>query len=308
MNKKTLALCCAAFVLLFSTGCTSGKRTVVLFDPPTLHIQSWVDAPFEGDHLPLAAYEIVTHTNVSTGVAAVELSINDAVVLTTKPDAAPTLAVVRYTWTPTAEGLYLIAVRGQDAEGTWGDKSDVQFLVEKTKTVILQPISVPVIPEIIQVQPAIKVGPSFGEQTLSTDAFYYRGTGCGAMSVTVDVQAADPEGVASVALWYRLQDKSSTGLTDWTELPMVRQPSRSSTTSVWSVEMASDAMTSYTSYETAWVELYSASLDGEGTRSQSGTSRTDLTLAACHTSAGIEPVIIPARPIKIFTIPQEIIR
>lgn len=88
------------------------------------HPQAWIDAPLNESYLPLDPYEIVYHISGQESIAKGELSINDQVVETlSNPDSSKKLATLKYLWTPTEPGTYLLSVRAQSADGTWGPEA-----------------------------------------------------------------------------------------------------------------------------------------------------------------------------------------
>ena len=89
--------------------------------------QSWVDAPLDGMHLPLAPYELVGHASDPGGISQIEFSVNGSL-LATVPGAGG-LFSARQAWSPAAPGEYRIQVRGMNSAGTWSEYAEVHVTV-----------------------------------------------------------------------------------------------------------------------------------------------------------------------------------
>ena len=305
MNTRLSAFAAIIMLLAVFSGCTRAATTNKFVDETS--IRSWVDAPLEGEKLEAVPYEIVTHTNVPSGVFVVEIVINGAVVQTEAPDAMPTLAAVRYNWSPTVEGTYTIGVRGQDADGKWGDTSEVTVTVAAKTAVIMPPLSTAIIPDIpsVPVTAPVATGPVISDQTLSTDIIYYRGTGCGSLSADISVQATGGNGIMVVELKYRLQDKNTSQSSEWSVVNMQHPSEGRDKDLIWTTQLTADDIPGYASYSEAWVEMYFYAIDTQLHTSQTETSTQDLSLSACHTNQTTPPVIIRTQPIKLFDIQQD---
>lgn len=115
---------------LFISACGGGTATPT----PASDIQSipktWIDAPLEGTTLPLGEIEITSHTTDLSGIARVELSVNNQIIRTDEnPASSRSLFVLSQKWTPSQPGDYLVQVRGQNTGGTWSDYAGVNIKV-----------------------------------------------------------------------------------------------------------------------------------------------------------------------------------
>jgi len=91
---------------------------------------AWIDAPLEGTTFSMGEIEIISHTQDLTGIARVELSVNNQVIRTDEnPDSSLSLFVIKQPWTPSQPGDYLIQVRGQTTGGTWSNYASVNIKV-----------------------------------------------------------------------------------------------------------------------------------------------------------------------------------
>jgi hypothetical protein len=83
--------------------------------------RAWIDAPLDGSHLPLAAYELVYHGSDPAGVTQMEIDVNGQVLAgAPNPNPARHLVTQRYTWQPPAPGNYTLRARAQNTAGAWG--------------------------------------------------------------------------------------------------------------------------------------------------------------------------------------------
>lgn len=136
MNKY-IVLMFTLFLLLFSgcnpTGQEESDQAYIVGDSQP---QAWIDAPLNESYLPLDPYEIVYHISDQESIATGELSINDQVVESlSNPDSSKKLATLKYLWTPTEPGTYLLSVRAQGTDGTWGTEAQsVVYIGEVTDT------------------------------------------------------------------------------------------------------------------------------------------------------------------------------
>ncbi len=102
-------------------------------DSPTPEINgkitTWLDAPLDGDQLPLAAYEIVLHANAPAGLKGVELQINQETIPLADLPVGRAMSEIRYTWVPAAPGVYTIRARTIDQNNQQDEGSTVQIEV-----------------------------------------------------------------------------------------------------------------------------------------------------------------------------------
>lgn len=117
----TLLICLALL-----TACTGTATPIASATGP----QAWIDSPLDGSSLPLGDVQVISHSSDASGIAQVELSVNGTVVRTDLvPASGPALTLMDQTWTPTAPGNYLIAVRAQNKAGAWSSLASVTVTV-----------------------------------------------------------------------------------------------------------------------------------------------------------------------------------
>lgn len=224
--------------------------------PPVFGPQVWIDAPLPGAHLPLVPYDVISHANSPSGVAAFELSVNGQVLKTdtlNPPEYGQTLAHIAQNWAPAAPGTYLIGVRASDVAGSWGGPAEVRVTVgeEPTVTPTLTPTPTP------------EAGLS--EPEYSADIFFYgRAPGiagrssCEPDQITIMTMAADPR-ITSVALFFRLADTDSSDRTEWTALAMNPQGGGE-----YSRTLMSSGIPGYDSLGEAYLQVQLVASDGTG--------------------------------------------
>lgn len=110
--------------------------------------RAWIDAPESGTLLPLAPVEVISHATDPGGIAEVELSANGAVISSDAVTETTALITMRQTWTPAADGVYLLSIRAQSKSGVWSPVASVEVTVgegdaaptqEATDEVITEP-------------------------------------------------------------------------------------------------------------------------------------------------------------------------
>jgi hypothetical protein len=228
MKKRILfTTLCVALVL---AGCNPSQpqSTQVGYLAPMGEPQAWIDAPLNESRLPLAPYQVVFHITDSQKVMKGELLINDQVVFTTpNPDPANKLFTIKYMWDPGAPGRYVLGVRAQNGEGTWGPVTEsVVFISEATATplVELTPTLAPTImmsptetvtPTLTPtetVTPTLAPTPGFANLNIEPDLVYYGY--CSPFEALVSAEASDPAGITAVVVFYRLKDENG-NTTEW---------------------------------------------------------------------------------------------
>ncbi len=171
--------------------------------------QTWIDAPLDNMHIPLAPYEVVFHATDSSGITQVELSINGQIVaLLAQPQLGGILVTVKYAWSPALPGEYLLQARTRNAGGTWSAVAAARVWVgEITPTPVIT---------ITPTVPAVSV--SFGQPVLSTNVFEYA-YDCIAdpeqVTIKVDFSASAPG--FEVYFFYRLRNLSTNAQTAWND-------------------------------------------------------------------------------------------
>jgi hypothetical protein len=239
MNSKLRII-----LILVSMGIVSCNKSVPVRPTPPFN-QTWIDAPLHESTLPLGTHTIAYHAAGDPGIEAFEVRVDGVVIdtiapLTTGPGGTPmgTLFYGESSWTPSGPGTYLVAVRSRNSGGPFGAPVQVQVTVESD--VQLQVVTPPALVTATQpgdlglelitptttstVTPTTTPTPTqtdagFPEPEFSSDTFYYRGTSCGPVDVTIQIDIDDPD-VYSVVLFHRLRDADSGETTAWTDVPM----------------------------------------------------------------------------------------
>lgn len=138
---RFLTLTLLSVVFIFTSACAGGTAT----PEPTSDIQSvpkaWIDSPLDGMTFTLEEIQIISHTTDLTGIARVELSVNNQVVrVDENPASSQSLFVISQPWTPTQPGQYLLQVRGQTTNGTWSNYATVTInIIAPTATPAFTP-------------------------------------------------------------------------------------------------------------------------------------------------------------------------
>jgi len=120
--------------------------------------------------------------------------------------------------------------------------------------------------------------PSFGAPTVSTNQFYYLHSRCGSEQVTVGISVTDPDGIASVEMYYRLSNKGlPSGTTSTASHPM------SLVRGGWSITINSESdIPGYSTYPSgAWFQFWMIAKDTKGMQSQSPLYGNMVTLTVC---------------------------
>lgn len=86
--------------------------------------QAWFDSPLSGSTLPLGPVEVISHFSDSSGVAEIQLLVNDEMVDDGKPSSPTTegesLVSDKRDWTPDAPGEYTLKIRALGNNNSWG--------------------------------------------------------------------------------------------------------------------------------------------------------------------------------------------
>jgi hypothetical protein len=97
---------------------------------PAVAPRSWIDDPLHGTHTSPGSIAVLAHAADPDGVAALELTVNAAVVATTAVTPATPLAQTVMTWTATTPGTAFLRVRARDTTGAWGAAAQVTIVVD----------------------------------------------------------------------------------------------------------------------------------------------------------------------------------
>ena len=174
---------------------------------------TWIDAPLDQMHIPLAPYEVVFHASDDAAIAQVGLTINDQPAgLPPAAGAGKNLVTMRFMWSPAAPGQYVLRARSQSLDGNWSGEAQVTVWVgDVTPTPTVTPTgTVTVTPT---TTPAGDLSVSF--LGASTDKFYFGDKACGPVDVMLEAQVSDTQQIRDVLLFFKLRDIDSGKYTDW---------------------------------------------------------------------------------------------
>ncbi len=118
---------------------------------------------------------------------------------------------------------------------------------------------------------------SFFKLAIKPNHIYYRGTGCGDHQAQFQVQVADPNKIAGVWLFIRLQDKKGGETTGWSEA-LVMTPMGSGW---YSYMLLSEAIPDFTKFADAIIQYQFVAYDKSFARVAASDVYLDVELSAC---------------------------
>jgi hypothetical protein len=236
--------------------------------------QCWIDAPLDGSSIPNKSYEIVAHSGSPDKVSLTEFSINDKVLATIR-NQANNLVLSRQAWLPEKSGEYVIKARCQDTKAMWSNYAQARVTVGD-KTPELPNLILPMRPNL----PLLRVkGSQLFNLSVSTDHFYYRGTGCGTKQLTISIDISDSSGVDSAVLYYRLADQKTGATTTWSTLPMSGTGGSSGR---WSRTINSESdIPGFSGYANSWFQFHIEAKNKAGIKTDSEIYYQKVSLSAC---------------------------
>jgi hypothetical protein len=186
--------------------------------------QAWIDSPLDASVLPLAPVVVISHSSDLGGIVNVELSVDNAVLLTSpNPNASQTLVTLQQPWNPAAPGTYHLRVRAQNSAGLWSGYAVALVVIKGNPpgpSLVASPTPTPAVAPTPTSTPGststLTSEVLFGTPDLSSDHFYYHKNGCGPTQVTFTIQALNGN-VADVLLFYHLRDQTTGEATDWNQ-------------------------------------------------------------------------------------------
>lgn len=209
-------------ISLILAGCSQAKVDLAPAGDPA----AWIDAPLDGMRLPLSPYDIVFHITDDSPVTLGEVSINGNLAAQIAVNGVENMATLRYVWTPSSTGKFIIEARGQNSEGAWSAPARVQVEVgEPTPTITLTPTATPTLtptptPTLTPTAtptstPTATKTPLPGPAPISfnnvhpntTQIFFYRDT-CGRKEVDLYATLPLASKVSSMTVNFRLVDRN----------------------------------------------------------------------------------------------------
>ena len=210
MNKRQLSLLAGGFMFFVVIACSiPGVRVGT-----SAEVNVGIESPNSGDSFPLGPVMIVYSASSSDGIAEVELSVNDAVVMSVD-EINQSIIVSEYTWTPLASGEYTIRVRARSSEGVWSDYKQVNITIESTPAPTATVAVTAAVPTVTP-EPGPTPDP-FRIFDVKADrfTFYYGDDDCGPNEITITAKVNFPNQVQGLVLFTRFADQESFEMTNW---------------------------------------------------------------------------------------------
>lgn len=308
--QKMLAVL-AAFLLTVLSGCNvPAARTVQTSSNPAFGTTAWLDAPLDGDVLPLAPYKLVWHASDDAGISESELSINNSVVqIFPSPEGAGKLVTFEYDWSPSQPGEYVLTVRGKNTSGGWSEPSTAIVFVGEftfTPTITVTPSLTPT-PTLTET-PTLTATPSQTDTPTATmtltrtptssipliqflnpgsnvSTVYVYGSGCGKKAVDVRVTIPKSSKVEKVSVKFRLSKSDGSQSTNWISTLMYIE---SGETWLASMSPESSFMTAdrnnvndFRQYLNGRVEYQFSAVNMAGTNTVSSPIFSNVTIQTC---------------------------
>ena len=173
---------------------------------------TWIDSPLDGSQLTLSPYLITLHANAASGLAEVNLFINDELVANipvTKSVAYMT--TIHQAWEPSKPGIYKIYAQAKDLNGEIGEGESIQ--VE-----ILAPDST-IISMTPTLTPTPTSSPTPAPSGLLTDLSFDPNKAfwgiCGINQIEFSARVANPERIKNLFLFIKLKEIEGNKQTAW---------------------------------------------------------------------------------------------
>ena len=118
--------------------------------------------------------------------------------------------------------------------------------------------------------------PALGKPAFSARTFYWGAAACGPEQVTINVNASDPHGIASVQIYFRLASQSGNKKTDFMPLTM------NLVDTAWTRTINSWDIPGYDSSTLPWwLQFYFTATDNYGVQTRSSTYGNKIMLSSC---------------------------
>lgn len=225
MKKGTLILL-SLLITISLAGCGGDGITISLggseqaSNQQTYPLQAFIDTPVSGSTLAMGPIDIGYHATAQDGVAAVELSVDGAVVSNlVTPDSKQPLVALKYTWQPAVSGTHVLRVRAQSAKGTWSNYAEAMVNIQAPVQQQPQQQSQPQPQQQPQPQsPAATNTPEGVHITnvqKTTNKFYWGLNTCGPVKMTLNIQVSNAGDVFQVVVFNRLWSSEGEGSAGW---------------------------------------------------------------------------------------------
>jgi hypothetical protein len=257
--KKVLILITTAILVLTLIACEFAGITLDLGGggdsggAKAAPVEAGIDSPGNNATLPMGPVEIAYHASSTDGIAAVELSIDGAVVSSiTTPSSDQKVVALKYTWNPTTVGSHTIRVRAQSSGGNWSDFYGVIVTIQEGEQAQQPPAAEQTQQPAPTDTPEATATPKEMQiYDVKTDKniFYYGGGGCN-REITISARITHPEQAYTVTLFIRLRDKEGEGSTGWDSGRGMSKKGEDT----YSVTLFSEKIPKYSQYEFALMD------------------------------------------------------
>ena len=285
--KKVLILITTAILVLTLIACEFAGITLDLGGggdsggAKAAPVEAGIDSPGNNATLPMAAVDIAYHASSTDGIAAVELSIDGAVVSSiTTPSSDQKVVALKYTWNPTTAGSHTIRVRAQSSGGSWSDFYGVMVTIQEGEQAQQPPAAEQTQQPAPTNTPEATATPkdvTIYDWKTDKNIFYYGGGGCN-REITISANVTQPEKVYAMIVFIRFWDKEGGGLTSWDSGRAMSKKSDN----LYSVTLFSEKIPNYSQFEFA-VMYYQIKVQDKAGNILAGTDVIkEVTLQVCQ--------------------------
>lgn len=219
--KKLALFLLFSLIALSVVGCGGGGITISLGgsepapNQPTYPLQAVIDAPVSGSTLAMNPIDIGYHATAQDGVAAVELSVDGAVVSNVvTPDPKQQLVALKYTWQPTVSGIHVLRARAQSSKGVWSNYAEVMVTIQapaQQQNQQPQQQPEPQNPPPTETPPGVYIT----NVNKSVNKFYWGANSCGPVKMTLTIKVSNAKDVFQVVVFNRLWSSEGEGSAGW---------------------------------------------------------------------------------------------
>jgi hypothetical protein len=283
--KRVLILFSAGLLVLTLLACEFAGLNVDLGGDSggakTAPVEAGVDSPANNATLQMGPVDIAYHASSTDGIAAVELSIDNAVVSSiTTPSSDQKVVALKYIWNPTSAGSHSIRVRAQSSAGTWSDFYGVMVAVEgdeQSQQTATQEQPQQQMPTDTPEPTATPKDVTVYDVKADKDIFYFGGGGCN-REITITAKVTQPEKVYVMVLFIRFFDNEGGGTSNWDSGRAMSKKSDGS----YSVTLFSEKIPNYNQFEFAAMN-YQIKVQDKGGSILAGTEVfKDVRLQICQ--------------------------
>lgn len=284
--KKVLILVSASVLILTLLACEFAGITLDLGGgggsggSKAAPVEAGVDSPGNNATLLMAPVDIAYHASSTDGIAAVELSIDGAVVSSiASPDSDQKVVALKYTWNPTTAGSHTIRVRAQSSGGSWSDFYGVMVTVQEGEQSQQQPTAQdqPQTPTSTPEPTATPKDVTLYDVKTDKKIFYYGGGGCN-REITISANVTQPEKVYAMILFIRFFDNEGGGTSKWDSGRAMSKKSGD----LYSVTLFSEKIPNYNQFEFAAMNYQIKVQDKAGNILAGTEVFKDVTLEICQ--------------------------